>query len=179
MWHFPPHGDQQQVPAQRPEANARERDTCVMDASTDQVVLISIFLVHPPAATALQWPPFDRRGGDAEPGACNDAGAPDDDQPIHLVQYTNAEPLLSVVSTREIWAGHVFFMNDEQEFLHAYEQAVALFWHDPTFEELGERAPRPRDLMRTDRAQFQSRDLPAVFVASFSAKFNDLSQWRG
>ena len=101
---------------------------------------------------------------------------------LQLIHYTNADGLLGILNSKEIWATDATYLNDYQELLYAkrmiadYLQVLCDHsqW-EPDFKiTSGE-----KKLMRTYVRLFRTlRYIPEVFVASFSRAYDSLSQWR-
>jgi Protein of unknown function (DUF2971) len=100
--------------------------------------------------------------------------------PEKLWHYTSVHGFQSIVTSKTIFATDTRFLNDRKEFIHAREIASEVVADTP---ELGSRLFPAREYLgkavdlafnsalRSDRLQ--------VFVASFSAAEDQLSQWRG
>lgn len=93
------------------------------------------------------------------------------DQSKLLWHYTNWSALEGILQSRSIWASHVAFLNDEKEIKNAVGLAISEMDHGP-----GRNAP-------TDALEFAKQALVGsseinICVASFSAAFDQLSQWR-
>ncbi|MDY6790526.1 MAG: DUF2971 domain-containing protein [Thermodesulfobacteriota bacterium] len=95
--------------------------------------------------------------------------------PAKLYHYTSTEAFRCIVEHKKIWATDAFYMNDNQEILHALNLfqetcrslAKSKVDHELAFLEklLGE-------------LNFQKTDQPHIFTVSFSASRDQLSQWR-
>ena len=101
--------------------------------------------------------------------------------PEKLWHYTSVRGFEGIVTSKEIYATDLRFLNDREEFVHARMIANELI------EEMPERSSngfRSRENLRKsvkiafDTGPLQSGRLQ-VFVASFSAAADKLSQWRG
>lgn len=94
-----------------------------------------------------------------------------------LFHYTDSAGAHGIICSGQVRASHIYYMNDESEYLHAVvllEKAIAEY---PTC--YGEIPPVLLNALRNNLAGARSAEtaLP-VFVISFSSKKNDLSQWR-
>jgi hypothetical protein len=91
-----------------------------------------------------------------------------------IYHYTDANGMLAIIKTKNLWATHIQFLNDSSEFHHALGMIAA---------SLNEHIDRayPREV--TDMLRILARGLevitPNTFVISFSEKRDVLSQWRG
>lgn len=93
--------------------------------------------------------------------------------PSELYHYTNQDGLHGIVTTKEFWATSAGFLNDASEFKHGKDIAQ---------EEIGkmlasERDPKLREALMQllDAVKFSGSN---VYVLSWSATRDDLSQWR-
>jgi len=94
-----------------------------------------------------------------------------------LYHYTGARGFKGIVESRALWATHIQYLNDAQEYYYAAERAAHV---------LLERAQASTDpheraiLGRLEGAiDLHRRVEQSVCVASFSMVGDDLSQWRG
>jgi hypothetical protein len=102
-----------------------------------------------------------------------------DDHPVPplLYHYTGAQGFTGIVESRKLWATHIQYLNDAQEYRYAAERAAHVLLEraqasaDPHEQEILERFKGTIDLYMM--AEW------LVCVASFSAVGDDLSQWRG
>lgn len=100
--------------------------------------------------------------------------------PRGLCHYTNGSGLLGIVDDkRDLWATHIFYLNDHNEYQLAYDTAKSLLERIAVLRDLGVQAPRLREAMISAMTHIARGRLPAVFVTSFAEKWDDLSQWRG
>jgi len=101
-----------------------------------------------------------------------------DDHPVPrlLYHYTDAPGLRGIVESRTLWASHIEYLNDAQEYHHAAQVAARILLEraegavDP-----GERAL----LTRLGTGLSEGRGRADVCVVSFSTVDDGLSQWRG
>lgn len=96
---------------------------------------------------------------------------PDEGLPV-VVHYSSPEGVLGILETGEIWATDVHFLNDQSEFSYAVD----------LFEDEVRRRIKKRELHK-DWVKFIEKELVAMrerrtFVSCFSARRDDLSQWR-
>lgn len=100
--------------------------------------------------------------------------------PGKLWHYTSVQGFHGIVSSRQIFATDVRYLNDSKEFTHAREMASEVVAESP---ELGTQLPSKADLAKAVSIAFDTGLLrpgrQQVFVASFSAAEDQLSQWRG
>jgi len=102
--------------------------------------------------------------------------------PAQLFHYTDAAGFLGILEKKQIWATDVSCLNDRQEMLYARdlitEHLDGLCEHPewyPSFaitDDENELLDECRHLFRVGPQMYD------VFVASFSTKFDSLSQWR-
>jgi hypothetical protein len=95
--------------------------------------------------------------------------------PTLLYHYTDARGFLGIVESRAIWATHIQYLNDTQEYRYAVDLAMRIIL---------ERAPMAADSREQVLLTRLGTDLNAggrvyVCVASFSEVDDALSQWRG
>jgi hypothetical protein len=97
------------------------------------------------------------------------------DPPGILYHYTNQAGLLGIINTKEIWASHTQYLNDQREFRHAIDIAKAeleSMLHAPAYAE-------HRVLLEEMQiAIAESIESVNVCVCSFSENGDLLSQWR-
>ena len=89
--------------------------------------------------------------------------------PEELFHYTSQEGLLGIVGNRELWASKAIYMNDEAEFRLALSLAR---------EAIGSRSD-DGDIREELLADIDDIETIHIFVCSFSAHADLLSQWRG
>ncbi|MCX5643270.1 MAG: DUF2971 domain-containing protein [Phycisphaerae bacterium] len=99
-------------------------------------------------------------------------------EPTHLYHYTTAEGLKGIVEKQELWATHIFYLNDWKELWHGRgELSKALEENLPAIGDDNERR-----IGQEISGLLKSSPAPSinVFVCSFSGaqEGNDLSQWR-
>ncbi len=97
--------------------------------------------------------------------------------PEVLYHYTSQRGLLGIVEKKRMWATHIRYLNDSQEFEHALDLAKKLL-------------KKERDSGQTKRSRFGAKALEqldgsldihtpfTVYVTSFTEQGNQLSQWR-
>ena len=98
--------------------------------------------------------------------------------PGKLWHYTSVQGFHGIVTSRRIFATHIRFLNDYEEFIHAREVAAEIIADAP---EWGANFfPLRLQLAKAVDLAFggQLSDL-LIFVACFSASEDQLSQWRG
>lgn len=92
--------------------------------------------------------------------------------PNDLYHYTSLSSLLAIVSSRTMWAGRIQFLNDSQELRRAYR----LFQDQLDFRfNRGEITEAQRSGLREE---IEASRRIHVYIASFSARVDVLSQWR-
>lgn len=98
-------------------------------------------------------------------------------QPEVAFHYTNAQGILGILRSRAIWATHIEYLNDTVEFTYARELATEVISQLP--DKAGAALhSRFRSCFLEGIRRRRSRDIN-VFVTSFSARGDSLSQWRG
>jgi Protein of unknown function (DUF2971) len=98
----------------------------------------------------------------------------DNSLPQTLYHHTTQEGFLGIVKTDELWASKIHYMNDAREFalgLNLARTEIDYFRNDPKSTLDKAKLERMRDEIKTI-------DVVNVFVCSFSAKGDMLSQWR-
>lgn len=91
----------------------------------------------------------------------------------HLWHYTDGTALLNIVERGILWATQIHYLNDLQELVHlAGEMAVATDLDSSATAE-------NREFAEAIARALSRADLFRVCVLSFSARRDDLSQWRG
>jgi hypothetical protein len=90
-----------------------------------------------------------------------------------LYHYTSLTGLIGILSSRNIWATHVSYLNDASEFFHGLDYAKnlagAIYADDDYHEGFGWAARHALDELKPGN----------LFIASFSERPDLLSQWRG
>src|SRR5215211_3711196 len=97
--------------------------------------------------------------------------------PSTLYHYTDAAGLKGIVESGKLRATHISFMNDASEYLHA----VQLLLEGLSLARDGVSDPLQRKLIDEIEpaiAATEPQHVAPYFVACFSAKKNDLNQWR-
>lgn len=96
--------------------------------------------------------------------------------PSNLWHYTSLEALQGIVDSCSIWATDVRFLNDSREFIYARDIFTEVI------DDRKERAPSADELVFISAKEMLQyawhEDKYQVFVASFSANEDQLSQWR-
>lgn len=99
-----------------------------------------------------------------------------------LWHYTDGRGLLGILdrddNDRVLWATHVLYMNDEEEYAFAFKMARDLLERIYALADLAKLAPRFADAIDRDFKAVPVVD-EGIFVVSFSEEMDDLSQWRG
>jgi hypothetical protein len=101
--------------------------------------------------------------------------------PEKLWHYTSVQGFQGIVTSKTIFATDTRFLNDRKEFIHAREIASEVVADTPDF---GPNLFPARDYLEMAIGAAFDTGLPhpnrlQVFVASFSAAEDQLSQWRG
>lgn len=100
--------------------------------------------------------------------------------PEKLWHYTSLQGFQGIVTSKTIFASDILFLNDYKEFVHAHEITRQVIADTP---ELGSNFFPAKAQMEKAVALAFGRHLDPshqrVFVASFSAAEDQLSQWRG
>ncbi len=94
-----------------------------------------------------------------------------EEKPKTLYHYTSLEALVAIVNSKRVRASNIRFLNDESESLWLKQHVVSLLKEKSAFK------PSMNYLTQII-ADIESRPLQALFVASFTEKADDLSQWR-
>jgi len=93
------------------------------------------------------------------------------DIPEILYHYTTQGGLIGLMKSKKIWATNILFLNDSKEFNHTIQIALEFLKCDETV--VGQ------DLYKTVERLFSDSQAPDVYVTSFTAMRDQLSQWRG
>ena len=86
--------------------------------------------------------------------------------PHTVYHYTDCNALLSIIDNNELWATHINFLNDNQEFKCAYDEVIKNI----------------KDSKKQERFAAKIEELTekiGIYVLSFTLKEDDLDQWRG
>jgi hypothetical protein len=97
---------------------------------------------------------------------------PSKKKPDLLWHYTNWAGLNGILKTGKLWASHIRYLNDSNEFRHALK----------IFETVANRAIRNNLVLNWQTDVLDALTASKAFdscVTSFSTKGDDLSQWRG
>jgi len=92
----------------------------------------------------------------------NKTTAEEEKLPEILYHYTTLEGFKGIIESGELWASNIKYLNDESEYIYAYDKAkdachvLNIPWEQSIFD-------------------FTSQN---TYIASFSKKDDDLSQWR-
>ena len=103
--------------------------------------------------------------------------------PNQLWHYTNADGLLGILETKTVWATDASYLNDRKEILYAkdlIEGILTTLCDHPSFNPEFKITPDEKEILDVEYRDLLNQ-IPVVsdvFVASFSTKFDDLSQWR-
>lgn len=90
---------------------------------------------------------------------------PDVSRGIVLFHYTSLENFLSIVSSRNIWASDIRYMNDSEEYTFAYKVAEEVIPHG--------------DIDPVVKALVAALETESLYVVSLTEKGDDIGQWRG
>lgn len=83
-----------------------------------------------------------------------------------------------MAQTGNIWATHILYLNDEQEYRYAFSLA-SRFLQNGLLPPVAAAYPSLLEPLRQRVSGLSvQRYLPSVYVASFSEKWDDLNQWR-
>ncbi len=100
-------------------------------------------------------------------------------KPSRLFHYTDAGGLLGILTSSQVWASDIRYLNDSREFEHTSAQlveALERYCEDPS-NHWDRGLP---DIGWTVRESLEEASgLVQVFASSFSEVRDDLSQWRG
>ena len=97
-----------------------------------------------------------------------------DTSPELLYHYTSQTGLLGIVKTRQLWASKIQYLNDTTEFLHGLDQVTrVLRKYECEFLDL-----ILQRYVKSTREAIERMSGLNIFVASFSASPDLLSQWR-
>ena len=101
--------------------------------------------------------------------------------PEKLWHYTSVQGFQGIISSGNIYATDVRFLNDTEEFIHARKVAYEVIEKSPEF---GDNDFPLREALTwlvstLFESDFLKPDHAQIFVASFTDSEDDLSQWRG
>jgi hypothetical protein len=101
-----------------------------------------------------------------------------DPPPSQVFHYTDACALKSIVSNGELWASHVDYVNDSQEFRYARVFIDAAFERhiEQSAPDIAAKVEKIREVYRTHSFLWQS--VADVYIACFCEEGDLLSQWR-
>lgn len=94
-----------------------------------------------------------------------------------LYHYTSHQALAAIVNSREIWASNVLYLNDREEFTHAFKVC-----RDVVQGQLAHAEGLRREYLNavSDSLREDLRELARmIYVASFCEEPDSLSLWRG
>jgi len=95
--------------------------------------------------------------------------------PQKLYHYTSTEAFRCIIEFRTLWASDIFYLNDQQEIVHAIDLLQM------TCKSLAKDKNRIEITFLeklVNELEFHKKDQPHIFTASFSASRDQLSQWR-
>lgn len=95
--------------------------------------------------------------------------------PTILYHYTDARGLLGIIQKQEVWASHIRYLNDSEEFDYAVNlaQGVIRGRAEATANQ------KEKEVLTALSTRLSPGRMVDVFVASFSEDGDLLSQWRG
>lgn len=100
-----------------------------------------------------------------------------------VFHYTSGTGLIGIIRSRCLWATQIQYLNDEREYLLAFDWARSIPESISVVRE-GEARRYPEFTAAIEERllplaqHFQRGRKPAIFVSSFSTQEDDLSQWR-
>jgi hypothetical protein len=95
--------------------------------------------------------------------------------PEVLYHYTSMRAALGIIADEEIWATNVFYLNDSSEYRHVLDAIVErLQIKLPTYPDRVQ-----QENLKTYETRLKNDPFGPIYVASFSSKKDDLTQWRG
>jgi hypothetical protein len=99
--------------------------------------------------------------------------------PEKMWHYTSIQGFHGIVTSEQMFATDLRFLNDREEFVHARNIANQMVTESSEFDEEG--FPNRKFLANAVTLAFESGPLTGMqlFVASFSASEDQLGQWRG
>jgi hypothetical protein len=95
--------------------------------------------------------------------------------PTLLYHYTGAQGFLGIIQSQAIWASNIRYLNDAQELDHAVKLAQQIILERAKETE----GHREQEALTSLGTRLSTGGGAQVFVASFSAVGDSLSQWRG
>jgi hypothetical protein len=91
--------------------------------------------------------------------------------PNTLYQYTSLEALVSIVQSKRVWASNIRFLNDHSESLWLRQHVVSILKRKGS-------STGQKERMNEIIAMIEAWPPFSLFVASFTEKPDNLSQWR-
>lgn len=88
--------------------------------------------------------------------------------------YTTVEGLFGIIEQNAVWASHVRYMNDASEVVHGRELALRVLRTSAAKLRFGSFT----EVLRKAIDILDGQEIPDYFVASFSRRDDDLTQWR-
>jgi len=100
-------------------------------------------------------------------------------QPEYLYHYTTVDAFISIVEKQELWASNIFYLNDTAEFHLATTRAEELLRAQIDSETDTKKREELENMSGLlGGATSRVTRMAPYFVCSFSAKEDDLNQWR-
>lgn len=95
-----------------------------------------------------------------------------------LYHYTSGAGLKGIIENRELWATHIYYLNDHTEYAGTFEMVKSLLPRRTIIRNLLPSLPHLEKAL-TELHPYERGRLPCIFVTCFSEDRDDLSQWRG
>ncbi len=100
------------------------------------------------------------------------------DPPPRLYHYTSGRGLKGIIENRELWATHIYYLNDHSEYVGTFDLVTRLLPRRTVIRELLPSVPHLHKAVMQLHPYERGRP-PSIFVTCFSEDRDDLSQWRG
>lgn len=98
--------------------------------------------------------------------------------PKTLWHYTSIDAFKKIVESKQIFATEVHYLNDRSEFIHARQMADDVIAEFPARSKIDKAVAETTAVFIKDSFEFVTLNNPEVYVASFTAAEDQLSQWR-
>jgi hypothetical protein len=97
-----------------------------------------------------------------------------------LYHYTSGRGLKGIFENHELWATHIYYLNDHSEYVGTFDTVKSLLPRRTVIQDLLPSVPHLHEaVMGLQPYERGPGRLPCIFVTCFSEEWDDLSQWRG
>lgn len=95
-----------------------------------------------------------------------------------LYHYTSGAGLQGILNNRELWATHIYYLNDHSEYVGTFDKVKHLLQGRVVIRNLLPSVPHLHKAVMNLHPYERGR-MPCFIVICFSEEWDDLSQWRG